>query len=281
MAQPTAAATTYVSVSSVSVPVSMPVSVPVSAQSAVTVLAHPASHQQVAAAVSAGQPMPISWQQPQPIVAQGLLPAGSIPQQQPIRVQTGTPPQLPHPHQAVQRVVPPMAPPVSTVQPPAVPSSTTAPASSSVQMAAAAVSATPPATASSSTLATSVSTTLAQQQQPPATKQVEPLELADLARQLDPSLQLDDEVSDLLLELADDFVDAVAHQACQLAKHRGSSVLEAKDVALVVERQYGIEVPGFGAEVGGGGGLRAPRKQLSTEAHRQRLMLIKKAMKKH
>uniref|UniRef100_A0A1I8HH23 Transcription initiation factor TFIID subunit 12 n=2 Tax=Macrostomum lignano TaxID=282301 RepID=A0A1I8HH23_9PLAT len=138
----------------------------------------------------------------------------------------------------------------------------------------AAPAATSPAAASATGLAATAN----------ANKQVEPRQLADLAKQLDPTLLLDDEVSDLLLELADDFVDAVAHQACQLAKHRGSSVLEAKDVALVVERHYGIEVPGFAAETGpsgGGGALRAPRKQLTTEAHRQRLMLIKKAMKKH
>uniref|UniRef100_A0A915HNM5 Transcription initiation factor TFIID subunit 12 n=1 Tax=Romanomermis culicivorax TaxID=13658 RepID=A0A915HNM5_ROMCU len=64
--------------------------------------------------------------------------------------------------------------------------------------------------------------------------------LEDLAREIDPYEQLDDEVKDALLQYADDFIDSVAASACQLAKHRNSSVLEAKDVLLTLGNQQNL-----------------------------------------
>ena len=48
-----------------------------------------------------------------------------------------------------------------------------------------------------------------------------------------------------VLTLADDFVDNVITSACRLAKLRASQTLDVRDVQLVLERNYGIRIPGY------------------------------------
>jgi transcription initiation factor TFIID subunit 12 len=43
-------------------------------------------------------------------------------------------------------------------------------------------------------------------------------------------------------------VDDLITAACRLAKLRGSSTLEIRDLQLVLERQYNIRIPGFSAD---------------------------------
>ena len=52
----------------------------------------------------------------------------------------------------------------------------------------------------------------------------------------------DNEVEDVLLSLADDFVERVVGFSCALAKHRGSTTLEARDVALHLKQVWDIEL---------------------------------------
>lgn len=52
----------------------------------------------------------------------------------------------------------------------------------------------------------------------------------------------------LFLSIADDFVDDLVTQACRLAKLRGSTSLEVRDLIIVLERQYNIRVPGFSTD---------------------------------
>lgn len=40
-------------------------------------------------------------------------------------------------------------------------------------------------------------------------------------------------------------MDNVLHMACQLAKERGSKVLEIRDIQLVLERVFNIRIPGY------------------------------------
>lgn len=62
------------------------------------------------------------------------------------------------------------------------------------------------------------------------------------------------EVEQSILQLADDFVDDLCTSACKLAKIRGAGAggppaqLELRDVQMVLERKYGIRIPGYSLE---------------------------------
>ncbi|KFM83097.1 Transcription initiation factor TFIID subunit 12, partial [Stegodyphus mimosarum] len=99
--------------------------------------------------------------------------------------------------------------------------------------------------------------------------------LQDLVREVDPNVQPDEDVEDLLLQLAEEFIDDVVVTSCLLAKHRKSNILEVKDVQLSLEKNWNMCVPGFGCEE-----LRPYKKSATTEAHKQRMALIRKTMKK-
>lgn len=70
--------------------------------------------------------------------------------------------------------------------------------------------------------------------------------LQSICHSIDPSYKLDSKVQEMLLEMADGFMDKVTHDALKLAKHRGSNMLDVVDVALALKKGYGIEVPGLG-----------------------------------
>ncbi|PNF32865.1 Transcription initiation factor TFIID subunit 12 [Cryptotermes secundus] len=100
--------------------------------------------------------------------------------------------------------------------------------------------------------------------------------LQDLVREVDPTEQLDEEAEELLLQLADDFVESTVGAACLLAKHRRASTVDVKDVQLHLERNWNMWIPGFGTDE-----LRPYKRAAVTEAHKQRLALIRKALKKY
>lgn len=100
--------------------------------------------------------------------------------------------------------------------------------------------------------------------------------MQELVRDIDPTLQIEDEVEEILLQLADDFVENIVNSACLLAKHRKVSKVDVKDVQLHLERNLNMWIPGFGTEE-----LRPYKRATVTEAHKQRLALIRKAIKKY
>lgn len=100
--------------------------------------------------------------------------------------------------------------------------------------------------------------------------------LQELVREIDPMEQLDEEVEELLLQIADDFVENTVNAACLLAKHRKNPKVETRDVQLHLERNWNMWIPGFGTEE-----PRPYKRAAVTEAHKQRLALIKKAIKKY
>eukprot|EP00088_Acartia_fossae_P042146 TRINITY_DN44145_c0_g1_i1.p1 TRINITY_DN44145_c0_g1~~TRINITY_DN44145_c0_g1_i1.p1 ORF type:complete len:177 (-),score=47.49 TRINITY_DN44145_c0_g1_i1:316-846(-) len=100
--------------------------------------------------------------------------------------------------------------------------------------------------------------------------------LNELVKEVDPSEQLDEEVEDVLLQIADDFIEQTFSRACAFAKHRKANTVDVRDYQLVLERDWNMWIPGFGQQE-----LRPYKRSAQTESHKQRLAVIKKALKKY
>ena len=112
-------------------------------------------------------------------------------------------------------------------------------------------------------------------------------DLSRLAKDIDQSSLLEDDVIEVLLKLSEEFVDNVVMGSCTLgmysmfyysklyisAKHRRSQTLDVSDVKLCLSQQYDLQVPGFSVE-------KDNKKQHTGEAHKQRLALIRKQLKR-
>lgn len=59
--------------------------------------------------------------------------------------------------------------------------------------------------------------------------------------------------------------------SCQLAKHRGSDTLEAKDVQLHLERNWNIRVPTSGRDE-----VRTAKPQRASDSHKNRMAAVQK-----
>ncbi|KAL8526321.1 hypothetical protein ACS0TY_015512 [Phlomoides rotata] len=97
--------------------------------------------------------------------------------------------------------------------------------------------------------------------------------IQELVNQIDPSEKLDPVVEDILVDIAEDFVDSITTFGCSLAKHRKSSTLEAKDILLHLEKNWNLNLPGFGGDE-----IRTYKKPIVSEVHKERLAAVRKSI---
>ena len=112
--------------------------------------------------------------------------------------------------------------------------------------------------------------------------------LQELVKEVDPNEQLDEDVEDLLLHIADDFIEQTVMASCSLAKHRRAPAVEVKDVQLVLEKKWNMWIPAVGASgssaVGGSGEqdpIKPFKRSATSEAHKARMALIRKTLRKY
>ncbi|KAL0480064.1 transcription initiation factor TFIID subunit 12 [Acrasis kona] len=98
--------------------------------------------------------------------------------------------------------------------------------------------------------------------------------LQEIVNQIDPRYTLEPEVEELLLEVADEFIENVTTFGCALAKHRNSEQLEAKDLQLHLEKNWDVKVPGMTDFYSP---LHTFRKAPLLEGHKQRLNLVRRS----
>ncbi|VDM94586.1 unnamed protein product [Onchocerca ochengi] len=105
-------------------------------------------------------------------------------------------------------------------------------------------------------------------------------QLDDLVRQIDPTSILDDPVKTILTEFVDDFVDQVIERSCKLARHRGSDMLESKDVEFVLRRYFNYHTLPRHESQTKSDSTENIQKNTEMAVHNQRMALIKKTLKK-
>ncbi|KAL0077923.1 transcription initiation factor TFIID subunit A-domain-containing protein [Phycomyces blakesleeanus] len=93
--------------------------------------------------------------------------------------------------------------------------------------------------------------------------------IQELVGQIDPDERLEPEVEDILLEIADEFIESVTSFACRLAKHRKTDTLEVKDLQLHLERNWNIRVPGFASD-----DIRTLRKPNIPASHQSKVQAV-------
>ncbi|KAK9481160.1 transcription initiation factor TFIID subunit A-domain-containing protein [Lipomyces japonicus] len=89
------------------------------------------------------------------------------------------------------------------------------------------------------------------------------------SRELD-ATNLDPDVEELLIDLADDFVKSVSSFAYRIAKHRKAQTVDVKDLQLHLERDWNIRVPGYNSDE-----VKNVKKWNPTQAYLQKLGSLK------
>mmetsp|Transcript_23012 Transcript_23012/g.25575 ORF Transcript_23012/g.25575 Transcript_23012/m.25575 type:complete len:128 (+) Transcript_23012:137-520(+) len=104
----------------------------------------------------------------------------------------------------------------------------------------------------------------------PVSHVMTPVKLQELLDQIHPGEKLDPEVEELLMVVADNFIDDLMAGAIGLAKHRASDNVDITDVKLYAETHYKLRVPGFN-------GAEPPQVAGRSDTHQQRLGSVNRA----
>ncbi|KAI1732125.1 transcription initiation factor TFIID subunit A domain-containing protein [Ditylenchus destructor] len=118
--------------------------------------------------------------------------------------------------------------------------------------------------------------------------------LDELVKSVDPYETLEDDVSDAVLLVLDDFVNELIKGSVDLCKYRGSKRLEGKDVRFLLKRRFDMSVPadpkmpfnsqnGDAAETSNSNSnnsIGPSPKRPALALHQQRLAIIDKSLKK-
>jgi transcription initiation factor TFIID subunit TAF12 len=100
--------------------------------------------------------------------------------------------------------------------------------------------------------------------------------LQELVQKVFPDQRMDEEVEDLLLTIADDFIEKLITFSSMMAQNRNAKALDVKDVNLVLDKRWNMRFAQFGADID----LKSHKRSKTCEAHKQRMALLRKILKK-
>lgn len=86
------------------------------------------------------------------------------------------------------------------------------------------------------------------------------------ADQGDGKTVIDGDVEELLLDLADEFINSVTGFACRLAKHRKVESIDVRDIQLHLEKNWNIRIPGYAMDE-----IKSTRKWQPTPSYQQKV----------
>ncbi|KAH0790962.1 transcription initiation factor TFIID subunit 12 [Histomonas meleagridis] len=96
--------------------------------------------------------------------------------------------------------------------------------------------------------------------------------ITDLLHKIDPSASLDPLAEELLLDIADDFIDSIVNLAVDFAKNRKSETIQAEDVNYIIQRKF--ENCSFGPTKG----IQRQPDFVPNEAHLKRIKAIQESI---
>ncbi|CAX65090.1 Transcription initiation factor TFIID subunit 12 [Caenorhabditis elegans] len=113
---------------------------------------------------------------------------------------------------------------------------------------------------------------------------MEKSKLDDLMQQISSTTVLEENVKDVLVEYADDFVSSLIDKACKMIKNREVKKIESRDIEFILKNVYNMPVVPRAASHNFGSQTEvidlSKEKFVPTEAHKQRVALLKKQIKK-